>query len=123
MERLTERNGLCVKSKFSGDWASQNILHKLADYEDAEEQGLLLRLPCKVGDTVYELQEIRKRIQPMEVISVNIGRMGLLYFNWELKDGIGIYHNVKGSGASEIGKTVFLTREEAEQRLKEMESE
>lgn len=27
--------------------------NKLADYEDLEEQGLLLRLPCKVGDTVY----------------------------------------------------------------------
>lgn len=26
---------------------------KLKWYEDAEEQGLLLRLPCNVGDTVY----------------------------------------------------------------------
>lgn len=26
---------------------------RLAEYEDAEEQGLLLRLPCKVGDTIY----------------------------------------------------------------------
>lgn len=96
------------------------IIKRLAEYEDAEEQGLLLRLPCKVGDTVYELQEIRKRIQPMEIISVNIGRMGLLYFNWELKDGIGIYHNVKGFGTSQIGKTVFLTKEEAENALRQM---
>ena len=29
------------------------ILKKLADYEDTEEQGLLLRLPCKVGDTLW----------------------------------------------------------------------
>ena len=99
----------------------QEPLKKLHEYEIAEEQGLLLRLPCKVGDTVYELQEVRKRIQPMEIISVNIGRMGLLYFNWELKDGIGIYHNVKGFGASEIGKTVFLTKEEAEQKLASMQ--
>lgn len=96
------------------------VCEKLGEYEDAEEQGLILRLPCKVGDTVYELQEVRKRIQPMEIISVNIGRMGLLYFNWELKDGIGIYHNIKGFGASHIGKTVFLTKEEAEQALKQM---
>lgn len=26
---------------------------KLKDYEDLEEQGLLLKLPCKVGDTVH----------------------------------------------------------------------
>ena len=30
-----------------------NILTKLADYEDLEEQGRLIKLPCKVGDTVY----------------------------------------------------------------------
>ena len=29
--------------------------NKLAEYEDLEEQGLILRLPCKVGDTVYRL--------------------------------------------------------------------
>lgn len=76
-------------------------------------------LPCKVGDTVYEAQQIRKRVQPLEIISVNIGRMGGVFFNWELKDGIGIYYNAKGFGASQLGKTVFLTREEAEAALKE----
>lgn len=77
--------------------------------------------PCWIGDTVYELQEIRQRIQPLEIISVNIGRMGESYFNWELKDGIGIYQNVKGFGKSQLGKTVFLTKEAAEKALKEME--
>ena len=77
--------------------------------------------PCWIGDTVYELQEIRCRIQPLEIISVNIGRMGELYFYWELKDGIGIYQNIKGFGKSRLGKTVFLTKEAAEKALKEME--
>lgn len=31
----------------------EKLLTKLGEYEDAEEQGMLLRLPCKVGDTVY----------------------------------------------------------------------
>lgn len=31
----------------------QSLINKLAAYEDAEEQGLLLRLPCKVGDAAY----------------------------------------------------------------------
>lgn len=32
-----------------------NALNKLAEYEDLEEQGMLLRLPCKVGDTVFPI--------------------------------------------------------------------
>ena len=31
----------------------QAVIEKLGEYEDAEEQGLLLRLPCKVGDTIW----------------------------------------------------------------------
>lgn len=77
--------------------------------------------PCWIGDTVYELQEIRHRIQPLEIISVNIGRMGEPYFNWVLKDGIGVYQNIRGFGASKLGKTVFLTHQEAEDKLAEME--
>lgn len=84
---------------------------------EAKQEGRVVVLPCKVGDTVYEVQQIRKRVQPLEIISVYIGRMGGLFFNWELKDGVGVYQNVKGFGLSQIGKTVFLTREEAEAAL------
>ena len=57
MERLTERlhdelNGVWVKNH---DYIS--AAHKLAEYEDLEEQGKLLKLPCAVGDTVYVLAE------------------------------------------------------------------
>ena len=56
MERLTERiydvpdgeSGVFVKQH---DYIS--AAEKLADYEDAEEQGLLLRLPCGIGSDVY----------------------------------------------------------------------
>lgn len=53
MERLTERlhdelNGVWVKNH---DYIS--AAHKLAEYEDLEQQGKLLKLPCAVGDTVY----------------------------------------------------------------------
>lgn len=92
---------------------------KLKEYEDLEEQGLLLRLPCKLGDTVYEVQEIRKRIQPYTIISIHISRCSIL-FGWELKDGKGIYSKVNGFCDYAIGKTVFLTQAEAEQKLKEM---
>ena len=98
------------------------IMEEITKYKELEEQGLLLKLPCKVGDTVWEVQKIRERIQQYEIISVNQGRMGYLYFNWELKDGYGYYGNLKGFGTSDIGKTVFLTKEEAEKELKKLES-
>lgn len=98
-------------------------LEELKEYKELEEQGLLLKMPCKVGDTVWEVQKIRKRIQPYEIISVNQGRMGYLYFNWELKDGYGYYGNLKGFGTSDFNKTIFLTKEAAENELKRLEGE
>ena len=57
MERLTYRT---TKGEAIGNSSVAyigDILEKFAEYEDLEEQGLLLRLPCKVGDTVWELDE------------------------------------------------------------------
>lgn len=77
--------------------------------------------PCKVGDTVYEMQKLRKRIQPYEIISLKIGRLSGTFYYWEVKGSDGIYGNIKGFPNSEIGKTVFLTKQAAEKALKEME--
>ena len=87
--------------------------------EESENKGKLLKLPCAVGDTVYEVQDIRKRIQPYTVIAVHISNCGNLY-GWELKDGKGVYSNVNGFSEYAIGKQVFLTRGEAEAALKNM---
>ena len=100
MKRLTEWKDdkkLLAKTKFSGDFGSANILIALAEYEDLEEQGLLLRLPCKVGSTVYHI--VNKRISEVENVD--------LFFICLC--------------VAEFGKTIFLTQEEAEQKLKEME--
>lgn len=48
MERLTEKIP-------SYDEEIGAVYHKLKDYEDLEEQGRLIKLPCKVGDTIYGL--------------------------------------------------------------------
>ena len=64
MERLTKRsyNGTGIYATPSGDpeiWGNNRhkVLQKLADYEDLEEQGRLLKLPCKVGDRLYWIDE------------------------------------------------------------------
>ena len=89
-------------------------------YKDLEEQGLLVRLPVKVGDTVYEVQKLRKRIQPYTIISIHISRCSVL-IGWVIEGDEGIYSNTNGFCDYAIGKTVFLIKEEAEQKLKEME--
>lgn len=61
MQRLTERidnvpdgeSGVWVKNH---DYISAAI--KLAEYEDLEEQGRLIKLPCKVGDTVWQIMVV-----------------------------------------------------------------
>lgn len=73
---------------------------ELAKYEDLEEQGLLLRLPCKVGDKVWGIIRyfFRDRNQnPYEICECK----------FEL------------SMLKEIGKTIFLTKKEAEAALAE----
>ena len=124
MQRLTERadeyfhkSGIIYYPKDKG--LNKAICNKLGEYEDLEEQGRLIKLPCKVGDTVYEVQELRGHIQLYEVTSISISKNNILFW-WEIKDG-GIYSNTTGFTVYAIGKTVFLTKEEAEAKLKEME--
>ena len=73
-------------------------------------------LPCKIGDTVYQIT--KDFISEYEITSVTIYPYGI-QFSWECTKGI--YKNVVGFADFEIGETVFLTREEAEAKLKEME--
>lgn len=95
---------------------SRMAIAKLAAYESAEEQGLLLRLPCKVGDTVYV--PTRNFVSELRIILISIERDNV-FFHWGLNTGI--YPNLNGFTASDIGKMVFFTCEEAEAKLKEME--
>lgn len=89
---------------------NEKALRKLKEYEEAEEQGLLLRLPCKVGDKIYHIED------------------GYIYeFNAEKieirkEDGEYIYCIDSMDYRKEhFGKIAFLTLEEAEQALARME--
>ena len=96
----------------------EKMITKLGEYEDLEEQGLLVKLPCKVGDTVYSIT--RNFISEYKICSFEKYLEGF-FFNWSCEKGI--YKNIRGFTSFEIGKTVFLTKEEAEKALKEMEGE
>ena len=103
------------------------IYDKLCEYEDAEEQGLLVRLPCKVGDTVWWIPPtsftwLELRPYCCMVVSVTITEnkkreRRKKYRIAELREGKTI-DNVRDVDFEDFGKTVFLSREEAEAALK-----
>lgn len=162
MERLTERSANSNMVWFK-DCENDNarlepcemtahhnrmVIEKLSTYEDSEEQGRLVKLPCKVGDTVY----VDNTILPIEDMECyeDIDNKIPLYFparvasfrfakrNWMkiavkakwlhewIDDGTGPesdYIECEKNFTillSMIGKTVFLTKSEAEAKLKEL---
>ena len=90
---------------------------KLARYEDLEEQGLLLKLPCKVGDTVYAIGFNNKPVVYESVVLSILITEKEIVFNVKV-DEFEINSQLK---QSMFGKTVFLTQEEAEAKLNESE--
>ena len=95
-------------------------------WRNLEEQGLLVRLPCKVGDTVWDNDFGYP--EPYEIKAFSYGYCDS-YVEPDIEDQIIFYYeNYSGSIAvafpmSELGKNVFLTREEAENKLEEMKHE
>lgn len=88
----------------------RTALEKLTDYEDLEEQGLLVRLPCSIGTTVWDIygMGIRKNV----VSGIEYGKDGR-WFLWANED----------EWLGELNVVVFLTREEAENKLEELKNE
>lgn len=77
---------------------NRKICEKLGKYEDLEEQGRLIKLPCKVGTDIYYIFGIPNEM-PCTIESCV----------FELSD------------INKIGETLFLTKSEAEAKLKELE--
>ena len=98
----------------------KSLKKKLKEYRDLEEQGLLLRLPCKVGSTLY--QPIDNQINEYYIIGLrfDITRNKFMY---EVTYHIGLDWYNTTCDFDYINEVVFLTPEEAEQKLKEMEGE
>lgn len=114
MERLTEWNADHTHGQVN---SKCDAITRLAEYEDAEEQGLLLRLPCKIGDRVYSVT--RNFISEYTICSIEIYNEGF-FFCWRCEKGI--YINIRGFTNFQIGVDVFLTKEEAERALQELKN-
>nr|DAG19708.1 MAG TPA: hypothetical protein [Caudoviricetes sp.] len=142
MERLTERYDITPDGE-SDVWVKQHdyisAARKLCDYEDLEEQGLLVRLPCKEaysksGDFVYLIYDY----EIIECVHCGLGICpvsGEGFISLATDEHIFPYRNpdpehdldptdwcthVTDVNMNEIGKTLFFTHEEAEKKLEEM---
>lgn len=105
-------------------------LNKLGEYEKAEEQGFLVRLPCKVGDTVWVVTS------PINVFGYDEYDGDAEYEVYESflssvsyyasGEQFRIYAKVTNSfivayfRECDFGESIFLTREDAEKKLEEM---
>lgn len=122
-EDLPEDEGMTIRQLAEDErWkALDQIAEKLANMEQMEEQGILVRLPCKVGDTVYTLSY---RYECKNNYDCKVPRQ------WKCEENIPCeyekkIHYVKKAQfclrmLESIGKNVFLTREEAEKALEKM---
>lgn len=119
MERLTQKSDKMIWFKDQGlkiEPCEMNahhcrmILEKLADYEDADEQGLLVRLPCKVGEGLYCI--VNGEVKKLKVHSFGVSTFGITYIECKYVDGFKVVRFI-----GEVNKNVFLNREEAEKKL------
>lgn len=100
------------------------LIEKLGEYEDLEEQSRFIKLPCKVGDTVWDNDYGRPYAYTITAFSFGECEE---YIDEPVttKEVVFYYANLSGSitgsfAESEIGKSVFLSKSEAKVRLKEL---
>ena len=132
-ERFTDKDW--HKEKFYPKTDNERTIRKrLWDLENEIEQGTMIRLPCKVGDTVYAIGKKKTgQIRKCIVSDISIAYSSVevhfdcdyccedCHFNGWVRDYSGEWtcYGEYGDGRipfSEFGKTVFLTREEAESK-------
>ena len=126
MERLTKRNE--SRKAITKTLEFQYLIDKLAEYEDAEEQGLLLRLPCKVGSTIYKVYQKPTRCTAHGTFKDDYTCCGCEELECDSSYEWDIYKCVADVKelicvSDKIGKTVFLTKAEAEAALAKMKGE
>lgn len=103
-----------IESAFTDDTSKAERIKEMLK---ADAEGRLVVLPCRVGDTVYEVTS-RGTISEYEVRAIRTEMFGQ-FIDWRLRKGF-VDRFCDDIPVGEIGKTVFLNREEAEKVLEAM---
>lgn len=104
--------GECLDDKCS---LMLDACKKLAEYEQLEEQGLLVRLPCKVGDILFRINKGARN----PIIKMKVSQITMISKLYNIKAIQEDYGEVFFSD-DVIGIKVFTTSEEAEKKLEEL---
>lgn len=135
MERLTERKygeivsvkneeGGISCSSFCNDCSQgtgnciyvKEMVEKLAEYEDLEEQGKLLKIPCKVGDEIFIPIDFQGKVHRGVIIGVEYSKIRKSFVAVvRTDDDFLCYEKFE-----DFGKNVFLNKTEAENELNKM---
>ena len=92
---------------------------RLRELAEADKDGRVVVLPCKVGQRVFALMDMDKHISECEVKQIGMGnKIGFIGL-----EPIGARGREYGVSLNGFGKTVFLTREEAEKALEAKKDE
>lgn len=123
MERLTERNPSLIYDEIwemacEPDFEEIDAIYrKLKAYEDAEEHGLLLRLPISEDAPVYSIEYCcGKNKSNRSGICFRVSCENCSDKAYYIRESVAKHYSI-----CKIHKSVFFTREEAEAKLAEME--
>lgn len=94
------------------------LLKHIRKIAEADKEGRVVVLPCKVGDTVYFVNA--KKILEFAVVGYAVDETGISWVYSEHVDKTG-HTNERTFSPDRFGKNTFFTREEAEKALVEME--
>ena len=115
-EEQRKDNDTCIECAREHEQLAE-WLEELKEYKELEKKGLLLKLPYNIANhgIVYFVDEKDLEIYQLRSDKIEISKMMISNEFYYTIDSFDFYYE-------DFGKTVFLTKEEAEQALKEMES-
>lgn len=113
----TVKLALAAKHMVDLETLNNTPISRLVELAEADKDGRVVVLPCKVGQRVFVLMDMDKHISECEVKRIGMGNeIGFIGL-----EPIGARGREYGVALNGFGKTVFLTREEAEKALEERE--
>lgn len=99
-------------------WVTADLRETLKCFEDLKEQGTMIELPCKVGDTFWTFTEESNGVYDGDVVDIKVEKIEIKF-----KDGKPYFEiDNMDFDIDCLGKTIFRTREEAEKKIKEIMS-
>ena len=110
----------CIHEECCKIWESNELYFDKVEQNGCiafKDKSRIVELPCRIGDKVYKLT--RNKVKECEVVFVGISAdEKCSYFNFVENYEDGTFYKSYSMVFDVIGKTVFLTREEAEEALR-----